>query len=58
VSVTLHPVGTEKGAPYEEHFEVGVPIGTNLSQQDFEAAIRNALAGTGFRRVEGILPGS
>jgi hypothetical protein len=58
VSVTLHPLGTERGSPHEEDFEVAVPIGTDLSQMDFEATIRNALAGTGFRRVEGILRGS
>ena len=58
VSVTLHPLGTERGSRYEEDFEVGVPIGTDLSHQEFEATIRAALAGTGFRRVEAIMPGS
>jgi hypothetical protein len=58
VSVTLHPPGVIQVKPEDEQFEVGVPRGTDLSQQDFEATIRTALAGTGFRRVEGILPES
>jgi hypothetical protein len=58
VSVTLHPPGNVHVGSQDENFEIAVPVGTDLSQQDFEATIRNALAGTGFRRVEGILPGS
>jgi hypothetical protein len=58
LSVTLHPPGTFHEVQDDERLEVGVPLDTSLAQQHFEATIRVALAGTGFIREGGILPGS